>query len=280
MRSRRVTSGGPATLLDRARPVAEVTPAAVRALDGPGGRWRARGLRGALGRSRAAGRGGARAQPPARRRLPAGVHGAAARARPPAPAPAGRRPGRVARLRRPLPASAGVGGDARVGRVGARATSRRRAAASMRARATASPRWRPRPTSCRPRCAWPTRRPAPATAEHVERLYALLGAARRREPGARAALGRLRPRRPRPRAAGGGRRPAARRRGALRGRGAARRRWDAPAWALRTIGDWLATGVPVADRAALGRRGLVLARELGLPGVAARIADEAQTITP
>ncbi len=56
--------------------------------------------------------------------------------------------------------------------------------------------------------------------------------------------------------------------------------WGAPAWALRTIGDWLATGVPVPDRAALVRRGLLLARELGLPGVAARIADEAQTITP
>jgi hypothetical protein len=56
--------------------------------------------------------------------------------------------------------------------------------------------------------------------------------------------------------------------------------WGAPAWALRTIGDWLATGVPVPDRAALGRRGLLLARELGLPGVAARIADEAHTITP
>jgi tetratricopeptide (TPR) repeat protein len=56
--------------------------------------------------------------------------------------------------------------------------------------------------------------------------------------------------------------------------------WDAPAWALRTIGDWLATGVPVPDRPALARRGLVLARELGLPRVAARIADEAQTITP
>ena len=36
----------------------------------------------------------------------------------------------------------------------------------------------------------------------------------------------------------------------------------------------------VADRAALVNRGLLLARELGLPGVAARISDEAQTITP
>jgi hypothetical protein len=51
-------------------------------------------------------------------------------------------------------------------------------------------------------------------------------------------------------------------------------------WALRTIGDWLATAIPAPDRAALVSRGLLLARELGLPGVAARIADEAQTITP
>jgi hypothetical protein len=36
----------------------------------------------------------------------------------------------------------------------------------------------------------------------------------------------------------------------------------------------------VRDRAELVHRGLLLARELGLPGVAARIADEAQTITP
>jgi hypothetical protein len=56
--------------------------------------------------------------------------------------------------------------------------------------------------------------------------------------------------------------------------------WDAPGWELRSIGDWLATGVPAGDRDALVRRGLLLARELGLPGVAARIADEAQTITP
>jgi hypothetical protein len=56
--------------------------------------------------------------------------------------------------------------------------------------------------------------------------------------------------------------------------------WDAPAWALRTIGDWLATGVPVPDRAALAQRGLLLARELELPALAARIADESQTITP
>jgi Flp pilus assembly protein TadD len=56
--------------------------------------------------------------------------------------------------------------------------------------------------------------------------------------------------------------------------------WGAPGWELRTIGDWLATGVPVGDRAEIVGRGLTLARELALPGVAARIADEAQTITP
>jgi hypothetical protein len=38
--------------------------------------------------------------------------------------------------------------------------------------------------------------------------------------------------------------------------------------------------VPVPDRAELVNRGLALANELGLPGVAARIADEAQIITP
>ena len=58
------------------------------------------------------------------------------------------------------------------------------------------------------------------------------------------------------------------------------RAWGAPGWELRSIGDWLATGVPVADRGELVGRGLTLARELALPGVAARIADEAQTITP
>ena len=56
--------------------------------------------------------------------------------------------------------------------------------------------------------------------------------------------------------------------------------WDAQGWALRTIGDWLTTGVPVPDRAALVNHGLVLARELGLPGVAARIADESETVAP
>jgi len=52
-------------------------------------------------------------------------------------------------------------------------------------------------------------------------------------------------------------------------------RWDAPAWALRTIGDWLWTAVP-ADRTALLGRGLVLARELQLPRAAASLSDAAQ----
>ena len=57
-------------------------------------------------------------------------------------------------------------------------------------------------------------------------------------------------------------------------------RWRAPGWALRTIGDWLATGVPVADRGELVNAGCCSRASSGLPGVAARIADEAQTITP
>jgi hypothetical protein len=56
--------------------------------------------------------------------------------------------------------------------------------------------------------------------------------------------------------------------------------WDAPGWELRIAGDWLATGVPVPDRAALVSRGVLLAGRLGLPGVASQIADAAQTITP
>ena len=56
--------------------------------------------------------------------------------------------------------------------------------------------------------------------------------------------------------------------------------WGAPAGRCARS----ATGSPPASRsrtaATLVNRGLLLARELGLPGVAARIADEAQTITP
>ena len=55
--------------------------------------------------------------------------------------------------------------------------------------------------------------------------------------------------------------------------------WAAPGWALRTIGDWLATGVP-GDRLALLERGLELARALELPWVAASLNDAAQITTP
>ena len=55
--------------------------------------------------------------------------------------------------------------------------------------------------------------------------------------------------------------------------------WGAPGWALRTIGDWLRPASRPGPRRARQPRA-ALARELGLPGVAARIADEAQTITP
>ena len=49
--------------------------------------------------------------------------------------------------------------------------------------------------------------------------------------------------------------------------------WSAPAWELRTAGDWLRSGAPVPDRAVLGGRVLGLARDLELPWVAARFAD-------
>ena len=58
------------------------------------------------------------------------------------------------------------------------------------------------------------------------------------------------------------------------------RGWAARGWALRVIGDWLATGVPCADRATLAAEGFALARELDLPRAAARIADDAQITTP
>jgi eukaryotic-like serine/threonine-protein kinase len=50
-------------------------------------------------------------------------------------------------------------------------------------------------------------------------------------------------------------------------------RWGAPAWELRATGDWLRSGAPTPDRAALVARVLALARELELPWVAARFAD-------
>ena len=99
---------------------------------------------------------------------------AAARARAAALAPAGRRRGPAARVRRPLPASAGVGGDARVAGVGARQRRGRAPRGRAAARATTSPRSCARPTSCPPPCAWPRPRRAPGSREQVERLYALL----------------------------------------------------------------------------------------------------------
>ena len=114
----------------------------------------------------------------------------------------------------------------------------------------------------------------------VERLYELLlphaapnpvlsscGA-----PGARSArgLGLLAAADDRPR----------RRRRALRRCAAACDDAGRPAWALRTIGDWLAPASPSPDR---GRPGPPRARARGRArpaDVAARIADEAQTITP
>ena len=115
----------------------------------------------------------------------------------------------------------------------------------------------------------------------VERLYELLAPYAETNPGARADVGGV--------GADGARRwrcwprPTTARRTPPRTSPTpcgSRSAWGARRWELRTIGDWLATGVPVPDRAELVNRGLLLARELGLPGVAARIADEAQIITP
>jgi hypothetical protein len=50
------------------------------------------------------------------------------------------------------------------------------------------------------------------------------------------------------------------------------RRWGAHAWELRAIGDWLDSGLEVPDRAAVVARGLGLAGQLQLPGVASRLS--------
>ena len=160
------------------------------------------------------------------------------------------------------------------GREAARRGARRVRATSRPscARPTTSPRWP----------AWARRPPARATLEQVRAPVRAARAARRREPGASTRRGRACGPVARGRS-GCWRRPTTGRAtppahfaDALR----AGRRWGAPAWALRAIGDWLATGVPVPDRAALAAEGLALARELGLPRAAARIADEAQITTP
>ncbi len=159
----------------------------------------------------------------------------------------------AARVRRPLSAPAGVGGDARVAGVGAR---RRRGGAPRRgaaARATTSPRSCARRTSCPRRSASPRPRRAPASRGRssgctscwcrtpranpvLEHLWAVWG------PAARG-LALLAAADDRPRDA------AAHFADALRLADA----WGAPGWALRTIGDWLATGVPRPDRGGAGQ---------------------------
>ncbi len=116
---------------------------------------------------------------------------------------------------------------------------------------------------------------------HVERLYALLFALRRRQPGARAPVGGLGAGGARARAARRGRRPSA-----ATPPPTSPRRCGSPTRGDRPAGRCgrSATGSRPAsrrpDRNELVNRGLSLAGELGLPGVAARIVDEAHTITP
>ena len=55
--------------------------------------------------------------------------------------------------------------------------------------------------------------------------------------------------------------------------------WGSPGWELRAIVDWLASGAPAARRDLLVARGLVLARELELPAVAAQLSS-GRTTTP
>ena len=201
-----------------------------------------------------------------RRGLLPGAHRPAARARAAALAPARGRRGAAARVRGPLPAPAGVGGDAGVARVGPR---QRRGGAAQRGavrRATTSRRSSTHRTSCPPRCAWPSRRRrgrAGRGRAAVRAAAPLRGA----EPVLEQHVGRLGARR----RAGWGCSPPptiGRRDAAAHFAEAVRlaEAWGARGWALRTIGDWLATGVPVADRGELVNRGLLLARELGLPG--------------
>ena len=49
-------------------------------------------------------------------------------------------------------------------------------------------------------------------------------------------------------------------------------RWRAPAWTLRILGDWLRTGAPGRTEDELLGYALELARDLALPGLAARLA--------
>ena len=126
------------------------------------------------GRGRAAQRGGARAQPPHGEDCyqEYTVHRLVLAA--PALAPARRRRRRAARVRRPLPAAAGVGGDARVARVGAR--GRRGGAAQRRdlRATTTSPRSSAHRTSCPPPLCLAEAVAGAGEPHEVERLYELL----------------------------------------------------------------------------------------------------------
>ena len=280
-RSRPATSRAPTPTSTARAPVAHATRRThtrwvmLVAEAGPGG------VRGPARRGRPADRGGAGAQPPPRRRLLPGAHGRAARAGAAAVAPARGRPRPAARLRRALPAPAGVGGDAGGARVGARQRrgrpSRRRGLRARRLRRG------------RELARLPARRPLPRRPDGRRRRAAAGRAALRaaapardRQPGADVPVGRLGARW---RAASGcwprpttGPRDAAehfaRRAAAVRRAGRARRgrcgrsaTGSTPASPCRTA--------PTSSTA-----GYTLANELGLPGVAARIADKAQTITP
>ena len=50
-------------------------------------------------------------------------------------------------------------------------------------------------------------------------------------------------------------------------------RWRAPGWELAAIADWLQSGVSPARADALRDRGLALARDLGLPWIAASLGQ-------
>jgi hypothetical protein len=60
------------------------------------------------------------------------------------------------------------------------------------------------------------------------------------------------------------------------------RRWQAPAWELLVLGDWLAAGLTGDEQPALLARALELATALELPWVAGRLVDaaRAQNTTP
>ena len=247
-----------------------------------GRRGRARGVRRAPGRGRVDDRGGARAQPAPRRGLLPGVHRRAARARPPALAPARRRRGAAARVRGPLSAPAGVGGDAGVARVGPR--QRRGGAAQRRAVLARRLRRGRQLTRLPARRAVPGRRRRRRGRAGRAGRAALRAAAPLRahgDPVLEQTVGRL--------GAGGARAGAARRR--RRSPGATPRRTSPRRCGWRRRGARAAgscarsaTGWRPASRcptaASWSTAGCCSRASSGCPGVAARIADEAQTITP